>query len=486
MENEILKKLDSINEKVGSLENRLGRVEALSVATSQKIVSMNTSAAVSGQAPIQRTVVAPPSEVMPTVLTELTEVTPEPVITYDSQPSTMISYLPISVGLIFANLAAILGFILPYFFGYSAFSDFGYFVYTLTLNFVILAVAYYKKWSEITFVGFVGTILHFISWHALSYTPDKFGIAVYALIVFFFIYLATSLINKFTLRENTDEMDLLMLTLNPFWFFFELFYLLQAGNDTLLSLVAVGIGALYIGLALFFRLFKRDNPMFALFLGSISAIFFTLAVPLMFENNSITIVWAVGSVLIAVIGAMTNNEGMKVASLAIFSAAVIRFFALDTFNSLSDLQSWIPIFNRAFFTYLILIFTGTIIAYFFGHLMGEEYRSDKRLIAAIWLVVNLLALTSFVGEITRYYDKVSFDLDNKIAEEVKLITLEDQLRQLSQNGAPIQYIDPYVRVNAVARSTSINNQKKVAVSAVILGALIFSASYIYIRRPKRA
>jgi hypothetical protein len=473
MENEILKKLDSIDEKVGSLENRLGRVEALSVATSQKIVNM--------QAPAQGTVVVPPSEPMPPVLTAVSS---EPVVTYEEQSSTL-SYLPISVGLILANLAAILGFILPYLFGYGAFSDFGYFVYTLSLNFVILAVAYYKKWSEITFVGFVGTMLHYISWHALLYTPDKFGIAVYALIVFFFIYLATSLINKFTLRENTDEMDLLMLTLNPFWFFFELFYLLQSGSDTLLSLVAVGIGALYISLALFFRLFRRDNPMFALFLGSISGIFFTLAVPLMFEQNSITIIWAVESVLIAILGAMTNNEGMKMASLAIFTVAILRFFALDTFGSLEDLQSWFPIFNKAFFTYLILMFAGIIIAYFFGHLMGEEYRSDKRLIAVLWLVVNLMAFSAFVGEVSRYFDKAKFSLNNQIAEEVKLITLEDQLKQLNQNGAPTQYTDPYVRVNANARYIAIDNQKKISVSAAILGALIFIASYIYIRRPKR-
>ncbi len=387
--------------------------------------------------------------------------------------------------MILASLTTAMGFLVPYLFGLKAASDLGYFIYTLSLNIGILSVAFFKKWRQLTALGFIGTILHFTSWHSLYYTEEKLAIAIYALVVFYLIYLAVSIFNKFIAGEKSDRDDLIMLTLNPAWFFAQLYYLLQPGGDTKLALVAVGMSAVYIAIAYAFKVYRNDDQTFALFLGAIGAVFLTIAIPLQFEQNTIAIAWAVEAVLIAILGAVTRNDGMKKASLVIFAIALCRFFIFDNFGSSQDLSTWIPIFNKTFFTYLILIFSGTIIAYLFGQLMGEEYRSDVRVVAILWTVVNLLIFTSITGEIGRYFDKAHFNLSNQISEEMKRLPPPDPL---SQNNPSYEYNYPQETLNTNAEYTAISNQKNASISvfwmfyAIVLVAIGIVLQYSFLRK----
>ncbi len=307
-----------------------------------------------------------------------------------------------------ASLFASAGFLLPYLFGLRAATDLGYFLYILALNAGILAAAYYKKWHPLTIVGFVGTAMVYTSWFCFFYSPEKLPLAIYSLTVFYMIYLATSLFNNFILDVKSDEDDLIMFTLNPIWFFVQLFFLLQAGANTILAVVALGMSIEYILLAFFFHWYRNDDKTFSVFLGMVSALFLTVGIALVFPVNGVTVAWAVEAVLISMLGALTANDGMKRAALIVFGLALVKFFALDNLNLLQDISTWMPFFNKAFFTYLILIFTSVIIAYLFGHIMGEEYRSDVRLINALWIIAALLILASFVGEVQRYLDHNSF------------------------------------------------------------------------------
>ena len=339
-----------------------------------------------------------------------------------------------------ASLTATMGFFVPYLFGLQAAGDLGYFVYTLSLNIGILAISFFKKWRQLTFIGFIGTILHYSSWYGMYYDKGKLAIAIYALVVFYLIYLATNIANTFIKGEKSDRDDLIMLTLAPAWFFTNLYLLLQPGANTTLAFVAVGMSALYIVLAYVYKTLKTSDQNFSLFLGSIAAIFLTIAIPLKFDKEAITIGWAVEAVVIAILGLITGNDGMKRASIGIFAISLVRFFL---WSGPVDLTIWSPILNWRFFTYLILIFTGTIIAYLFGHLMarlpapavadnggqGEEYRSDAKTLAVLWTIVNALIFFSVTGEIMTYFDKQTFDLTNSITEQMKTLPPPNPLDQ---------------------------------------------------------
>ncbi len=360
-----------------------------------------------------------------------------------------------------AALSTAAGFLVPYLFGLQAASDFGYFIYALALNVGILAVSFFKKWRRVAAIGFVGTVLNFAAWYGYYYSPDKFAIAVYALVVFYLIYLVSSISHNFIADETSDQLDLIILTLNPLWFFFELYQLAQPGSDFGLSVIAVAMSGGYLLLAYLFRVYRNDDRMFSLFLGGVSALFLTIAIPLRFSQNATTIAWAVEASLLAMLGAVTGNDGLKKASIGIFGLALVRFFLFDNFNYYEDLRTWLPIFNKQFFTYLILIFSGITIAYLFGHLMGEEYRSDKRVIGALWFIVNLLILFSITSEINRYFDQASYNLSNEINQETQVLTAQN-----AQNGvtSPQIYNDVYNQIGASERYNAINNERNAGVS----------------------
>ncbi|MDO8493109.1 MAG: DUF2339 domain-containing protein [bacterium] len=497
MENEILKKLDAIDNRIGALENRLGRVEALSVATSQKVVAMSPSKVQPSITPapemlkiepltktggfesyfgrwilgvvglvsllfgvsyflkyaFEQNWISPTGRVLVGLLMGVVFVvlgeyirrsqakyaqilssaglgllylTTYSAYGYYELISAGTSFLFMTAVTIFgvflsvrtdsreiASLTTAMGFFVPYLFGLKAASDFGYFIYALALNIGVLSVSFFKKWRQPMMIGFVGTVFNFSSWYGFYYSPDKLAIAIYALVVFYLIYLASTLAHKFIANEKSDQADLAILTLAPAWFFFELYNLLQPGSDTTLAFIAVGMSVGYIVLAYIFKIYKDNDKQFALFLGGISALFLTLAIPLMFAQNVITIAWAVEASLIAILGAVTGNDGLKRFSIGIFILALVRFFALDNFNYYEDVKSWFPIFNKQFFTYLILIFSGTTIAYLFGHLMGEEYRSDARVTATLWMIVNLLTLFAVTSEIGKYFNQAGYNFINQ-------------------------------------------------------------------------
>ncbi|MBI3633277.1 MAG: DUF2339 domain-containing protein [Candidatus Vogelbacteria bacterium] len=384
-----------------------------------------------------------------------------------------------------AMLTLAMGFFVPYLFGLSASNDLGYFVYTLSLNIGILSVAFFKKWRQLTFLGFLGTVLHFSSWYAMYYDPNKQALAVYALTIFYLIYLATSFANKFISNEKSDSSDLVMLSLNPAWFFTELYLLLQPNSYTALAFVAVGLSAAYIAFAYLFRVLRNDDQNFALFLGSISAILLTIAIPLYFQKEAVTIAWSVEAVIIALLGATTGNDGLKKASMGIFAIALARFFLYDNYI---DVSTWQLILNWKFFTYLVLTLTGTILAYLFGHIMGEEYRSDIKVLVVLWTIVNLLVFLSVTSEINSYFERARFDLSNMITEETKQLPPPSPLDQNGPVPQAYNYNQAEILLHISDRYAAINNQNNVSISifwtlyAILLVSLGIILSNSFLRK----
>ncbi|MEK7066571.1 MAG: DUF2339 domain-containing protein, partial [Patescibacteria group bacterium] len=121
----------------------------------------------------------------------------------------------------FALLTTAIGFLVPYLFGDVNFGDIGYFIYTLSLNVGILGVGYFKKWYPLAILGFGGTAMHFGTWHATFYAPDKLGLTIFALTSFYLIYLIVGTLMSYAKGgEKSDNGELFVLTITPIWFFF--------------------------------------------------------------------------------------------------------------------------------------------------------------------------------------------------------------------------------------------------------------------------
>jgi len=289
-----------------------------------------------------------------------------------------------------ALLTTAIGFLVPYLFGDANFTDIGYFIYTISLNIGILGVGFFKKWYPLAILGFGGTAMHFGTWHASMYDVDKLPLAIFALTTFYLIYLIVGNLMSYAKGGKSDSGELFILTITPIWFFFWLYDLLPSGNETVLAFIAVVLALVYIILAYAGQKFKEEEDSLPKFLGGIAAVFLTLAIPLQFSGNAITIAWATEAVVIAMLGMITANEGMRRASIVVLAIALFRLFMFDSGITEVDLMAFLPFINLRFFTYLVVTLAGAVMAYMFGHMMGNKYKADPTLIAILWTVVNIL------------------------------------------------------------------------------------------------
>ncbi len=191
-----------------------------------------------------------------------------------------------------ASLAAFGGFLTPFLIGSTHPNDMGFFTYIALLNLGILAVAFSKNWRELTLLGFLGTMVNFAAWFGTQYHPDKLFFTIYALVIFYAIYVCTSVVANLSTKEASNEGDLFILSINPAWFFGWLYFLLKPDYEYSLGFIAAALGAVYIFFAYLASTMHHEDSKFSLFLGAIAVLFLTIAVPLQLSQNAITIAWA--------------------------------------------------------------------------------------------------------------------------------------------------------------------------------------------------
>src|SRR3990167_7298930 len=252
------------------------------------------------------------------------------------------------------------GFLTPFLLSTGVSNDFGFFMYLAILNLTVLAVAFFKKWHALIQLGFVLTILNFISWYGSYYKTEKLFFAIFVLSAFYVIYALAGVIANIANKKLADSNDLFILTTNPAWYFGWLYFLLQSKYELSLGFIAVILGAFYILLAYIASNLRSEDKKLTLFLGAIAVVFLTIAIPLELKQNAITIAWAIEAALLFALGAYLRNEGMRIFSLGVLIISLIRLFAYDSLNL--QLNSFIIFFNKRFFTYLMIILGLILIA----------------------------------------------------------------------------------------------------------------------------
>ncbi|MBI5140119.1 MAG: DUF2339 domain-containing protein [Candidatus Vogelbacteria bacterium] len=366
-----------------------------------------------------------------------------------------------------ALLTTAVGFLVPYLFGDADLTDLGYFIYSLSLNIGVLGIGYFKKWYPLAILGLGGTAMHFGTWHATLYANDKLLLAIFALTSFYLIYLIVGNLMSYTkTNEGTknDLGELFVLTINPIWFFFWLYNLLHyesARNDTVLAFTAVLLSLVYIILARAGQKLKNLEDNMPKFLGAIAAVFLTIAIPLQFSANAITIAWATEAVIIALLGITTKNDGMKKVALIILAITIWRLFAFDSEIGEIELLTFIPIINLRFFTYLIVMLATSTIAYMFGHMMKNDRAADPKIVAILWTMVNILTLISGTTEINTFYQSKILAIEKNIQSQVRQLPLP-----ASEETTKPPYYDQnyYEALNKSPELKSARNQSNATVS----------------------
>jgi uncharacterized membrane protein len=269
---------------------------------------------------------------------------------------------------------------IPFLLGDNPDAAFVLFSYTAIINAGILIIAVKKYWKPLFFSAFIITWLIYFTWYFGSYTNEKdFLPALSFLFLFFGIFYLTFLAYKLVKKEKFDIFDILHLLINSF-IFYGIGYSILKGHqpgDKLLGLFTVANAIIHLIVsAVIYRNKLADRNLFYLVSG-LFIVFITIAVPVQFDGNWVTLLWISQAGLLFYIG---RTKDAPVYEYIAYPLILLSFLSICqewgnmVFNSLSkdQLHHVIPFVNIQFCTSVLYIGILGLILYLY---LSKKYKS---------------------------------------------------------------------------------------------------------------
>ena len=152
------------------------------------------------------------------------------------------------------------------------------------------------------------------------------------------------------------------------------------------------------------------------------SLFLTITVPVQVEGAWIAVTWAVEAIVLMWLSFRLGLYQLRLFSLGVFAILVVRLLAFDTRDV--DLETVRPIINFRFLAFAVGIVSIGLAAYFLRR--WRERLIDKReevLILVFLGIANFLTLWILSAEIISSVDSKTFDVDSRIAGDVKSLSL---------------------------------------------------------------
>jgi uncharacterized membrane protein len=199
-----------------------------------------------------------------------------------------------------AILSLIGGFAVPFMVSTGSGNYLVLFTYIAILDVGILIMAYFKKWQLLHILSFIFTIILFGGWvtqDALSSGPHNFGALVFAF-VFYLIFMVMTTISNLRSKGTFTGVQLGMLSINNFVFYGIGMFVLNTYKPEFQGLFTAFLALLNMAYSLLlYKKFGLDKKGIYLLIG-LSLTFITLAIPIQFSGNNITIFWAIEAVML--------------------------------------------------------------------------------------------------------------------------------------------------------------------------------------------
>lgn len=174
------------------------------------------------------------------------------------------------------------------------------FTYILILNIGILALAYHKKWGIINILSYLFTVILYGAWlfkDLEEKTPHYLGAIAFGF-AFYIIFIGINIINNVRTKGLFSPIELSILASNTFLFYGAGMVILEQFHPELKGLFTVALGLLNLGYAWFlYKKFGLDKTAVYLLIG-LTLTFITLAIPIQFEGNFITLFWGAEAVIL--------------------------------------------------------------------------------------------------------------------------------------------------------------------------------------------
>ena len=318
-------------------------------------------------------------------------------------------------------LSVIGGFFTPLMISTGANNEIGLFSYILILNLAVLFVSFFKKWRILNVIGFFGTLFIFASWAAEFYSKDQLFVTLIFLTAFFLIYSISPLVYNLIKKEKSSGEEQMLTIFSAVAYFVASYALLNDDCHSFMGFFSVIMALYYFLWASMVREFTPEDDNLYNFLAFLSFGFITLAIPIQFKQNVITIGWMMEAIILIILGLKIKKESVFIFGFASFSLAMIKLLFID--SEINYGNTFILFLNKEFFTYffaiVLLYFSFFIVRKYGWNEEGQKSVNFKQAAAIFLIMANFFTVFSISREIVIFHENQIYEIDKKIDKVIE-------------------------------------------------------------------
>ncbi len=331
--------------------------------------------------------------------------------------------VPIAIGYnlsVIAHIGLVGAYAVPFLVSADTGNAAALFSYMALINGGILVLSLWKYWKSLFYSSFAISWLIYGVWVADQYDASRhFQLALIFLILFFAIFYTTFLVNKLFRNEIFRNNDVFLLLANSF-IFYGLGYTILLSRESVAQFAGIytALNALvhFSVSMVIFRQKLIDRNIFY-FVCGLSLVFITIAIPVQFDGNWVTLVWVGEALLLFWIGRGKQTP---------FYESLARPLIILAFLSL--VQDWmtvygvysadlhktylVPFFNVNFFSSLICIASFALITRFDRMETAASLPASRLSRIFSFLIPTVLIISIYFSlrmEIAQYWHQLSVD-----------------------------------------------------------------------------
>ncbi len=286
-------------------------------------------------------------------------------------------------------------------------------IYMIILDLGVFGVAWFKKWTQLNYLSFVGTIVLFGGSMAKFYTPPQLGETFFFVSVFFAIFLLTSILHHVLRKEPTTPSDLMLLVLNAAGYFAVSAYLLDPTYHDVLGFFALILAVLYLGVTYIAFSSNKSDRTLNLFLPGIAVVFLTIAIPLQLDGYYVSLSWLVESIVLIATGLYLRERVIQAFGWIVLMVGMVSMGqdvenirnGMDrdgryTQTELNSTQPFriTPFFNMGFFLMMVAIAVFYGVAALYHRFRDDEAEWRKFALFSV-VMANIVTMLSFSSEL---------------------------------------------------------------------------------------
>lgn len=273
------------------------------------------------------------------------------------------------------------------------------FSYLLILDTSLLFIAFYKNWSILNGITYALTVLMFGGW----LQKEVFGVeikdgkpylgALGFATAFYFVFTFSNLINQIKEKQPFRTYELSLIVSNAFLYFTTGFLILETYAPSYKGMFSIGL-ALFNFLITYYvvKTQKVDKNLFYLLVG-LTLTFITIAIPIQFSGNYITLCWALEASLLLWLSQKSNVVMYRFVSIPILLLSLISLI-IDWEQIYGFKEGLEIVFNEAFIASIVVC--GSVI--FYLYLLRKDTETEFEFLRVSWstpATVNVIQLLLF-------------------------------------------------------------------------------------------